>query len=71
ELTMLTKRFFSNPLVRVRIGLILIGIIVIATGLLLSNSHVFWISSLLFLIILSEETIGRWVFYASRLVDAS
>jgi DMSO reductase anchor subunit len=70
ELAMLTKRFFSNPLVRVRVRLILIGITVIAIGLLISKSHVFWISLLLFLIVLSEEVIGRWIFYASRLADA-
>jgi len=70
ELAMLPKHFVNNPIVQVRIGLILIGMIVIATGLLLSNSHVFWISSLVFLIVLSEEIIGRWIFYASRLADA-
>ncbi len=70
ELAMLAKRFFRNPLLRVRVGLILVGIIAITANLQLTNSNVFLMSCLLFVIILSEEAIGRWVFYASQLADA-
>jgi anaerobic dimethyl sulfoxide reductase subunit B (iron-sulfur subunit) len=51
----------------VRIALLLAGIVISALGLLLSYWHVTWFVFVLFLITVSEECIGRWEFYRSRL----
>jgi anaerobic dimethyl sulfoxide reductase subunit B len=66
QLSMLTRRSDQNSLQSVRIGLIFLGMAMIASALLLSTLQAPSISLLIFVIAASEEAIGRWVFYRSR-----
>jgi DMSO reductase anchor subunit len=61
----------QNPLRNIRIGLLIVGMLSCAIGLLATVLDVTWISVLLFLLVVVEEGIGRWIFYASRLADTS
>jgi hypothetical protein len=56
----------SIPLEFVRVGLLLAGVMIIAIGLLQANLHVSGMNVSVFLCVLIEEVIGRWIFYQSR-----
>jgi len=60
------KPSFSTRLLFLRIGLILVGMMISAITLLPSASSLHSTHTLLFLIIASEEGLGRWLFYRSR-----
>ena len=60
------KPSFSTSLPFFRIGLILVGMTVGVIALLPSASPPSSTHALLFLIIASEESLGRWLFYRSR-----
>jgi DMSO reductase anchor subunit len=65
----LRKEPFSNPLLdKVRLGLILAGVIL---SLAASISKVVWIIPLIFLVVLLEEGLGRWLFYQSRTISGT
>jgi DMSO reductase anchor subunit len=51
---------------RIRVALILTGMAGAGMLLLLPGEMSAWLSILIFLIVLAEESIGRWHFYASR-----
>ena len=66
QLALMYKQNFQNSPKNVRIGLILVGVIVTGIGLLPSHSGVTWLYLLITVIVLTEEGIGRWLFYRSR-----
>jgi anaerobic dimethyl sulfoxide reductase subunit B len=57
---------FQGKLHLMRTGLILVGILITLTGFFVSTSPNLWISLSVYLIIVMEETLGRWSFYRSR-----
>ena len=63
---MMIKRVCNNPLQATRIGLILLGMAMIAIALWFSTLHVMLMGILIFVIVASEEALGRWLFYQSR-----
>lgn len=67
QLLLIHRRSSHDPIQAVRIGFILLGMILTAAGLFQTSLNTFWFKALIFLIILSEETLGRWIFYKSRL----
>jgi len=71
QLLLMQKRTPSHPLLAIRRGLILIGIILTALGALSSAVQGVSVSLLTFLIVLAEEGIGRWLFYQSRMVETN
>jgi DMSO reductase anchor subunit len=65
QLILIPDRHTRELFPSLRMGLILIGIILTSQ----SNSqfsNIGWLGSLIFLIVLAEETIGRWLFYKNR-----
>jgi hypothetical protein len=70
QLALITKQFFSDQLTLARLGLILLAMTAIVISLLVPTVQFGSITLPIFLMIFGEEAIGRWIFYASRLVDA-
>jgi hypothetical protein len=63
----LMQKQISQPIhYHIRMGLILSGMVLIAVNISLSTSHALWLTFLIFLIIVLEEGVGRWLFYQSR-----
>ena len=63
----LMRKHISQPIRHnIRVGLILIGIVLIAVNAIPSTALALWITILIFLIIMLEEGVGRWLFYRSR-----
>lgn len=67
QLGIMPKQSFSTSLLFFRIGLILVGMTFSVIALFLSASPAYSTHTLLFLIIASEEALGRWLFYRSRI----
>jgi DMSO reductase anchor subunit len=67
QLVLTYKRASQDLLHKIRIGLILVGMLLTAVGFLPSSLDRIWISALIFLMVLAEEGLGRWSFYRSRL----
>jgi DMSO reductase anchor subunit len=65
QLGIMPKQSFSTSLLFFRIGLILVGMTFSVIALFLSASPAYSTHTLLFLIIASEEALGRWLFYRS------
>ena len=63
---LLYKPGLSADLPLLRIGLILVGMTVSLIGSLGSSSLLYSTHFVLFLVIVSEEALGRWLFYRSR-----
>src|SRR6266498_283252 len=70
QLALIPKQYFRNQNVMARLGLILLALTATAASLFVPTVQLSLIAIPIFVIIFSEEAIGRWVFYASRLVDA-
>jgi anaerobic dimethyl sulfoxide reductase subunit B (iron-sulfur subunit) len=66
QLALMRKGSADSPFQAIRVGLIIVGIALIATGFLFTGLAL-WLSILVFLIVLAEEGLGRWLFYRSRL----
>jgi len=63
----LMRKQISQPIHdHIRVGLILTGMVLIAVNVIPSNSHALWLTFLIFVIIVLEESLGRWLFYQSR-----
>jgi DMSO reductase anchor subunit len=67
QLALIHKQVARSPLHTLRIRLILLGVIVSAIGLLLTNLNAAWLSLLFTLIVVIEEGLGRWLFYRARI----
>ena len=67
QLLLMNKHHAHHPWHNVRLGLIIIGIVTLAATFFLYTSSYTWISLLVFLMIVLEEGVGRWLFYQSRL----
>jgi DMSO reductase anchor subunit len=66
ELLMINRKSFKIFLVLIRIELIVVSTLIITSGLLFSTLQLTLTSVLLFLTIICQEAIGKWIFYASR-----
>jgi DMSO reductase anchor subunit len=71
-LVLLLIQFFlirprSIPLESVRMGLILAAVLIITIGLVQANLHLILANVAVFFCVISEEVIGRWVFYQFRM----
>ena len=64
---LMCQRSSSHPFQAIRIGLILTGMVLTAMGLLMAEPNHTLISTLIFLVVVLEEGMGRWLFYDSRL----
>jgi DMSO reductase anchor subunit len=67
QLAMIFKRDSQELLHKIRVGLIAAGLALVLTSFCLSGVNTIWINSLIFLIVLAEEGLGRWQFYRSRM----
>jgi DMSO reductase anchor subunit len=67
QLALIHRQAFPGLLKNIRVGLIVIGVITIVTRLFSSNVDIIWLKLLIALIVVTEEGIGRWLFYRSRL----
>jgi DMSO reductase anchor subunit len=56
-----------DALTHVRRGLIFVGMLLSAISLFKVQLDITWFSTLIFLIVLIEESVGRWLFYESRM----
>ncbi len=63
QLSLMDKPFPRYRFHHIRTGLILVGMTLTVTSFLLGGAAHIWISTLVFLIVLTEETIGKWSFY--------
>jgi DMSO reductase anchor subunit len=52
-----------------RVGLMLLAMAAVAISLFVPTVQIGLMSLPVFLIVFGEEAIGRWIFYASRLLD--
>jgi anaerobic dimethyl sulfoxide reductase subunit C (anchor subunit) len=66
QLALIYKRASQDLFHKIRVGLIFVGMAFAAVSLLISSSDRIWMSAFVFLIVLSEEGLGRWSFYRSR-----
>ena len=66
QLLLMPKRFPHYPFHDIRIGRILIGIVLTAMSSFLFSSVNIWIGLLIFLIVVIEEGVGRWLFYQAH-----
>jgi DMSO reductase anchor subunit len=66
QLVLLYKRTSQNLFHKTRVGLIFTGMSMTAMSFMLSSLDSIWISAIILLIVLSEEGLGRWSFYRSR-----
>jgi phosphatidylglycerophosphate synthase len=71
QIVLMPKQYFINQLTAVRVGLILLAMAAIAISLFGPTVQIGLMSLPVFLIVFGEETIGRWIFYASRLLDVN
>ncbi len=62
-LLLMHKQFSRYPFHQIRIGLILAGMALTMMSIFPSGVLHIWISTLVFLIVVTEETIGKWSFY--------
>jgi DMSO reductase iron-sulfur subunit len=67
QLALTYKRASQDLSHKIRIGLIFVGIALTAASILPFKLNIFWMSAFVFLIVLSEEILGRWSFYRSRM----
>ena len=51
---------------RVRLGLTVFAFLVVAFMVLAPIGNLLWINLAIFLLVLLEETLGRWIFFAQR-----
>ena len=65
QFVIMLKPAVQYPLRNTRIGLIIIAAIITIISFLLFNTVNAWIGSLMFLTIVLEEGLGRWLFYQS------
>jgi len=66
QLLLMHKPFPHYPFHHIRLGLILAGMALAAVSALLFGTGHLWLNILIFLIIVAEEGVGRWLFYRSR-----
>lgn len=67
QLSLMRQRSSSHPFHGIRIGLILTGMVLTAISPLMANADHTLIGILIFLVVVLEEGIGRWLFYDSRI----
>jgi len=67
QLLLIYKRPAHHPWHYVRLGASLLGIVTLAMTFFFYAASYTWISLLVFLMIVMEEGVGRWLFYQSRL----
>jgi anaerobic dimethyl sulfoxide reductase subunit C (anchor subunit) len=67
QLVLMRKRPSQIPAHEIRLGLIVTGVALTALTVFQSNLNLPWISAILLLIVVGEESLGRWCFYQSRL----
>lgn len=67
QLLLIRGQVSPRSLQQFRLGLIMIGITACLLSFFVLKTPTVWTSASLFLIVLAEEGIGRWIFYASRL----
>ena len=66
QLALIDKRSFQDRFLKIRIGLMFVGMVLTAASLIACGLDNMWVSALIFLIVLAEEGLGRWYFYRSR-----
>jgi Fe-S-cluster-containing hydrogenase components 1 len=67
QILLMNKHSSHHAWHNIRLGLIFTGMVTVAATFLLYTSSYLWISLPVFLMIVMEEGIGRWLFYQSRL----
>jgi DMSO reductase anchor subunit len=67
QLGLMPKPSSDSPFPKIRLGLLWAGIVLTAAALLPIDLDRGWMSVMIFLIVLTEEAVGRWLFYQSRI----
>jgi DMSO reductase anchor subunit len=67
QLVVMHKQKSQYPFQEMWIGLIFVGLALTAVSFVSPAPEMIWTSTFLFLIILAEEILGRWLFYSSRI----
>jgi anaerobic dimethyl sulfoxide reductase subunit B (iron-sulfur subunit) len=67
QLTVMHKQTYQSPLHKIRIGLILCAVAVSTLALFQSGSDVVWLAIVVPVLVVTEEILGRWLFYRSRM----
>jgi DMSO reductase anchor subunit len=67
QLALIYRRISESFLQNVRVKLLLLGVALTVLGIVQFTLNAFWISSLIFVVVLAEELLGRWLFYQSRI----
>jgi DMSO reductase anchor subunit len=67
QLALMRKRPGHTPVHEMRMGLILIGTTLAVITSLIASLNVTWAGIIIFVIVMLEELLGRWLFYRSRL----
>jgi DMSO reductase anchor subunit len=57
----------SIPVDAVRMRIVFAGVMIVLIGLIQPGLHIISMNAVIFLCVVSEELIGRWVFYQSRM----
>ncbi|HLO18653.1 MAG TPA: DmsC/YnfH family molybdoenzyme membrane anchor subunit [Anaerolineales bacterium] len=66
QLALIRKPASQDSFQNIRIGLLFFGMVLTIISFLLFSSANTWISSLIFLFVVTEEGLGRWLFYRAR-----
>jgi DMSO reductase anchor subunit len=66
QLGLMHKPSSDSPFPKIRVGLLSCGILLTAASLLPFDLNRTWMSAIILLIVLTEEGLGRWLFYRSR-----
>jgi DMSO reductase anchor subunit len=67
QLGLIDKGDSQELLYKIRVCLIAVGFASIVISFVPSGVDTIWISFLIFLLVLAEEVVGRWLFYRSRM----
>jgi DMSO reductase iron-sulfur subunit len=66
QLAFLHRSNSQDALQKIRMGLILVGVLITSESLLFSNWNILLLNIFILLIVVIEESLGRWLFYQAR-----
>lgn len=67
QIILIRKQYLGHPFQKTRVRLIVVGLALTAASLVSVDLPKFWLSASICLIVLVGETLGRWIFYQSRM----
>jgi DMSO reductase anchor subunit len=67
QLALMRKKNSLQWLQNIRMGLIVVGLVLTAASFFQTGLNLLWLGALIFLIVAAQESLGRWLFFQSRL----